>query len=258
MSGSVRLRNELVIQDGPLTLMRDRGGGPVADVWILEDRALLTQLRQHDDVLDDGERRRADLLRHAEQQATFVASHVALRLLLARYLGRDPSTLALIRDARGRPRLLGSPASFSLTRVTRGTAIAIARCDVGIDLDTVSSHELMADVLAWLHPSDRFEVLRQPAPLRPLALAACWTRLEALLKATGRGLDGAAARLPVGASPVPRVVSGHHLESVRTETGYVASVALSLAVSRGFDHNPATATASRVLHYKAAQQGPDD
>ncbi|MFC9295345.1 4'-phosphopantetheinyl transferase family protein [Streptomyces sp. NPDC057011] len=186
------------------------------------------------ELLDAEERRRARARRSAADRAVYVAAHAALRLLLGAYLAADPAGITFVREdcpgcggPHGRPALPGAPVHFSLSH-TRGLALlAFADSPVGADVEEVPSGDRLPEVPAALHPRERAELAALAPGPRAAAFARCWTRKEALLKGTGRGIDArlmAATRVGVGPAPVAQ--PGWRLTDLRVPAGYAAACAV--------------------------------
>jgi 4'-phosphopantetheinyl transferase len=150
---------------------------------VQELRALLAP-----DELARARRLRTDHLRDA-----FVVGRGRLRQILGVALGCPPPALRLGVDAGGKPRLDGPEGKrlrFNATH-SRGLMLCAVTLDhaVGIDVEYVSpdvqSEELAARFLA---PAEQGAIAALPAAARRGAFVACWTRKEAVLKATGDGL----------------------------------------------------------------------
>jgi 4'-phosphopantetheinyl transferase len=114
----------------------------------------------------------------------------ALRITLARWLGRAPETLLIVSDFAGKPQLEDGAAHFSVTS-SRDCGL-IALTDLGAlgvdvecvrpldDLDAISARSFSADAAR--------EVSVERGELKLAAFFRHWTRLEARLKASGIGL----------------------------------------------------------------------
>ena len=102
---------------------------------------------------------------------------------LLRAAGISPEKL--IRNAHGKPEIPGGPCVSLSHHSGRFAALAVADLPVGVDMEPVTDRKpiiprrfLLSNELEWLgeHPS-------------PERFARLWTRLEAALKADGRGFD---------------------------------------------------------------------
>lgn len=152
-------------------------------------------------TLATGEIARAKRYRFKADRERFVAARGALRTLLGWYLGIEPGQVAFRHDPHGKPALDAAAAPsglrFNLSHSCGLALIAIARGrEVGIDVEHVRPD--LADE-SLLEPADAAALRALPPEARPRAFVTWWTRKEALAKATGLGLPGAAGG---GAPPV--------------------------------------------------------
>ncbi|MEU9300266.1 4'-phosphopantetheinyl transferase superfamily protein [Streptomyces sp. NPDC048269] len=184
-------------------------------------------------LLDPGERERAGrLLRPADRQR-YLASHVALRVLLGGYLGLAPERVSLVREKcpccggpHGRPAVDGGGVHFSLSHSGDVAYLAFSGVPVGVDVEETPGVDAVADVLPLLHPAEVAELSALPEPARRPALARVWCRKEACLKAEGTGLARGLAEPYVGSTPVPAPVPGWTVRDLPAPTGYAAALAV--------------------------------
>lgn len=195
-------------------------------------------------VLDAGERRRAAALRRPGARAAYVTAHAALRRLLGVYLGVPGARVPLIRlpcpgcgEPHGRPVLAGPDGAwlhFSLSHTGPVAMLAVAGAPVGVDVERVPAAGLAADAAAALHPADRAELAALPPEARPAAFARCWTRTEAMVKATGEGLSGPGlTAVRRGAAERPARVAGWRLLDIAAPPGHAAACALPVSRTEG-------------------------
>ncbi|MBT2393079.1 4'-phosphopantetheinyl transferase superfamily protein [Streptomyces sp. ISL-1] len=189
----------------------------------------------HRHLLDAEESARLDaFLRDADRDAYAVA-HVALRRLLGERLGQAPEAVTLSREPcahcggpHGRPVVPGDAVHFSLSHTSGLVMIALAGVPVGVDVEGVPDPGTVADVASQLHPRERKELAALPTAQLPAAFARCWTRKEALLKATGVGLNEELSLTYVGAGPQPAANADWLLSDLPTYPGYTAAIAVRL------------------------------
>jgi len=148
-------------------------------------------------VLSGGERSRAAALRGEALRRRYVASHAAVRRLLAALVGGTPAALPIARGPNGKPELPGGP-RFSLSHSGDLALVAIDPLhEVGVDVEQVRPVREADDIAArWFSPEER-AILRAAGADGGAAFARLWTRREAWLKALGVGLDEALAGRPV-------------------------------------------------------------
>ncbi len=152
---------------------------------------------EHRTLLSPDERVRAERYRFAIDRRRFVAGRAILRMLLGRYLCREPADLGFVEGAHGKPRLVddGRPSEelqFNVSHADELALYAVGRGGaVGIDVERVREipdWEGIADT--FFEPQERARLHRLTADRRRLAFLQAWTRREALLKASGDGLSG--------------------------------------------------------------------
>jgi phosphopantetheinyl transferase len=127
-------------------------------------------------------------LRRAEDRINLIIGRNLLHHLICPY--NKPNSCTVEIGENGKPFIRNGP-SFNLSH--SGSFVAIAVCSagrVGIDIETfdhlVDSNELLPIVT---HPVERCIVQSRANELQQqMMFRRCWTRKEALLKATGDGL----------------------------------------------------------------------
>ena len=178
-------------------------------------------------VLSPEERARAARFLRAEDRARFVASHAALRLILARALAADPRALAFVPGPAGKPGLAGTRLAFNLSHSgTRALVGLSTEACIGVDLEVLRPMPDGVRIARNTFAPDEAEALAAlPPAARDRAFMAVWTRKEAVVKAIGAGLsmplDRFSVSLPPGPAALLRIAGGpetpadwtlHHLE----------------------------------------------
>ncbi|MEV7414439.1 4'-phosphopantetheinyl transferase superfamily protein [Streptomyces sp. NPDC089919] len=185
------------------------------------------------DVLVAEERTRAAALRVPADRECYLATHVALRLLLGAYLDLSPREVPLMRipcpccgGPHGRPSVAGHPLHYSISHSGSLGLLAFAATPVGVDTETVPPARAVREASDALHPQELAELALLPEPARPTAFSRAWVRKEAYLKGLGIGLaDDPAARY-VGTGIEPAVPGpGWRLADVAVVRGFSAAVA---------------------------------
>jgi 4'-phosphopantetheinyl transferase len=150
--------------------------------------------------LDAGEARRLDRITRAELRREFLTSRVLVKTLVAELAAVDPQdvrlgyTCALCGESHGRP-VVTSPAEarrvdVSLAHAGERVVVAGSRvAPVGVDVEPVSATGFEGFDAVALTPTERRRLRRLDEGRRRLARAALWARKEALLKASGEGLN---------------------------------------------------------------------
>jgi len=144
------------------------------------------------------EHARASALVRPGDGARWAASRVALRGILASYLGVDPNGLTFERSLGGKPWVRGAPElHYNLTHSFDLAICAVGAIELGVDVEKIRTAPLAAGVAAG--------IVSPAGPIRPDEGASAeldWvfftsrTRVEAALKASGEGLSAIDRRAP--------------------------------------------------------------
>ena len=162
-------------------------------VWLLEIPGLAALRPRLPALLEPEELARAERFRFDLDRDRFALCRAALRLVLARYVGRPPETLRFGEGPQGKPHLLagGFPTiEFNLAHSGELGILAIAGRAVGVDVERNDPERSGADVARRFFAADEVDRLGGLPPReRSDAFFSCWTRKEAYLKARGEGLS---------------------------------------------------------------------
>ena len=198
-------------------------------------------LGQMEKFLSAEERARAGRFHFAQDRRRFVAGRGVLRTLLGRYLGLEPAYVRFSLGPYGKPYLAEGMGDggmcFNLAH--SGEIALYAFClhrQVGVDVEQLRFIDDAGQVASQFFSAHERTVWDSvPMEQKQEAFYNCWTRKEAYIKATGRGLSerldlidvslvpGAPAELlSVGASREEAL--RWSLTSLRPGEGYVAAL----------------------------------
>jgi 4'-phosphopantetheinyl transferase len=155
--------------------------GASVDVWFgMRPRCALPP--SFEESLSPAESARAARFATGELRANYVFAHGFLRCVLARYLLCNPAGVEILEGERGKPHLRGGTPWFNLSHSGATAAVAVTLAGpVGIDVEEIRVVPERDRIAAQYFP-----------PGEEGTFFERWTRLEALAKATGRGLAEAA------------------------------------------------------------------
>jgi len=192
--------------------------------------------------LSDDERQRADKFYFDRDRRRFIACRGRQRLILSRYLNVALGDIKFRYSSQGKPTLdiPESDAAIEFNTSNSSKLALFAICterEVGVDIEHVrplSDYEGLAH--RFYAPLERKDLASLPEQQRLVAFFNCWTRKEAMLKATGTGLSFPLDQVVVSLLPgdPARLVSLqsdsatnenwclHHLDPA---DGYVAALA---------------------------------
>ena len=207
-------------------------GGAIFRLAVAGSQALTPQAMA---VLQPEELRRAQRYHRAEDHHRFLLGRAALRLVLGAYVGRPPISLHLEPGPNKKPRLREAPAlHYNVSHAGDCVLLAVASAEVGIDVERLDPLFAFQDVLDYsFSPAERAFIERSRVPYQ--AFYQLWTRKEAFVKATGRGIDAEFDQVPaldgqyqlVDVGGVPRWV----VSSFEAAVGYAAAVAYPAALT---------------------------
>jgi 4'-phosphopantetheinyl transferase len=203
------------------------------------DQESYCRLRQ---LLSPDEISRADAFRFERHRKQYVIGRGLLRMLLASYLHSRPSELRFQYTATGKPELVLSDTQSNLqfNLAHSGAIILLAFTldrKIGIDIEEIRS-DIEIDEISqrFFSPGERGWLACLPLPRRYHAFFRCWTRKEALLKATGEGLSVSLDSFDVFSNPEAdtcRLETADRrnwlIQDVDLEPGYAAALAIEYA-----------------------------
>ncbi|MCJ2132804.1 4'-phosphopantetheinyl transferase superfamily protein [Methylobacterium sp. J-026] len=206
-----------------------------ADVWLVDLALSPNRLARCAHVLDRPEQDRAERFLRPADRARFIASHAALRLILAQARGCAPSQIRLIARPGGKPELIspaGGGADFNLSH--SGSRALVGLCDaaaIGVDIEGLRPiPDALRIARAHFAADEAGALAALPPEMIGPAFFGLWTRKEAVVKALGTGLSAPLDRFSVTLPPTPpRLLRGGDpwtLASVEAGPLYAATVAV--------------------------------
>jgi 4'-phosphopantetheinyl transferase len=205
------------------------------------------------DLLDEEERHRHDGFLRAEDRGLFLVSHALTRIVTAHHVAIAPRAVRYVSKVATyeKPRFGDAAAEleFSISHSGACIVVAISRAvTLGVDVERVAATGPDAALLASvLCGAEQEAFMAMPSPSRPWAFCRYWTRKEAVLKATGDGLEISPARIAVTAprtaaalvrwSGPGRPASSVHLYDLDAPPGYAASLATLAEQLECTDHD---------------------
>lgn len=137
-------------------------------------------------TVDDEHARAARFLR-PEDSLRNLLGRTLLRRVASHYGGMDPRQ-AIRSNTWGKPELAGCTVGCNISHAGAQVWAAVApHAHVGIDVESAKAPSELHDIAAGFHP-DEVAALRK-MPDAKTATIRCWSRKEAVSKATGMGLS---------------------------------------------------------------------
>jgi len=166
-------------------------------VWRLHLAGTYALTPLNNGLLNTAEQQRAISYHQDKDRRRFVLSRAALRCVLSRYTGIAAAGIVFATGSNKKPYLPGSPIPLHYNVAHAGEYVLIAVSDmaVGVDTEYISPAFDHADIVETSFSAEEREaVTENAAPKR--TFFQCWTRKEALLKATGKGMDDGLPLVP--------------------------------------------------------------
>jgi 4'-phosphopantetheinyl transferase len=194
-------------------------------------------------LLGPDEVARAGRFRRPGDRERFVIAHALVRTVLASYLGTAARQLRFDTGRWGKPFVVvphgAPPLRYNLSHTDDAIVLAVARRTVGVDVECWSN-DIAYDELAAIvfSPAERRELARARGAAKQRAFFTGWTRKEAYLKATGRGLSAGLDHFDVSLDPAsrtpllddrlePRSPQRWTMRDLTVEPGYSASLVVA-------------------------------
>jgi 4'-phosphopantetheinyl transferase len=181
---------------------------PTIHVWTASLAASSKDLDQHRTVLSADELARAARFHFDVHRYRFVVGRGILRRLLSRYTGQDPAAIELFYGRHGKPRLHGYDLHFNLSHSEDRVVFAFTRiAPVGVDVECFRLIPEMTQIAESFFSPLEFKAMSAiPYPERNTAFLRCWTRKEAIIKASGAGLGCGRAGFDVSLEATAQVI----------------------------------------------------
>jgi 4'-phosphopantetheinyl transferase len=157
----------------------------------LDEPVEWNQLRE---ILSSPERQRAARFYFKKDEQEYSLTRAALRKIIGDYINLPPDRIEFSYETNGKPALAKHLSYFNLkfnVSHTKGMAlIAIGfRQRVGVDIEFIRPDLVTAQTARLFFSAEEFEIFQKlPEAARVKSFFLCWTRKEALVKATGDGL----------------------------------------------------------------------
>ena len=147
-------------------------------------------------ILLPAELTRAQRYYQVNDQKKFIICRALLKILLSKSTQTEVTSIYLSYYSNKKPYLPSHPAlCFNIAHAGNYAVLAIADYAIGVDIEQVKDNFSFWEILSHLFSPTEAALVRH-APDEAQAFYTLWTRKEALVKATGKGIDDNFARVP--------------------------------------------------------------
>ena len=171
-----------------------------SSVWKLRINELISSVDHLFSLLHQEEKNKASLFKFEKDKKAYIIRWGILKLLLAKYVQKDPSDIRLIKGENNKPLLLqqitDTPLFFNLSHSDDLVLIAISEQEIGIDAEKINRTIQYSDLLATLFTDHEKEMIIDAADPYPM-FYTYFTRKESVAKATAKGISDSIADIPV-------------------------------------------------------------
>lgn len=194
-------------------------------------------------LLSEDEVARADRFVSKSTADGWQVCRARLRQILASYCEVEANAIRFTKQENGKPviaaGLCDADLHFNLSHSHHLAVVSVTKVGaIGVDVEylrTIGNWERVAARFFSAHEQAQLALVG--ADLRPRAFYECWTRKEAVIKATGEGLSASLDSFDVSLGPGVQAAvladrSGHsddklwQMDHFEPETGYVAAFAV--------------------------------
>lgn len=164
-------------------------------LWRLNLQARACGVEKWKSILSADEKSRAARYHREIDRQYFIAGRATLRQILGCYLKTDPAALTFAYSEKEKPSVGGAQAAagieFNISHSGSIALLAFARQrEIGVDVEQIRHDFDTAKIAArFFSAAEQKELAALPEEQRSEAFFLCWTRKEAYIKATGKGLS---------------------------------------------------------------------
>lgn len=202
------------------------------DIWRINIRENLKAFDILHSALNAEEITRANRFFYEKDKNRHIVGHGAMRIILGRYLNQSPSSIEFEYEMNKKPFIANKiNLHFNLSHSGNWILLAIANSPVGVDTELINPAFEYKDVMeGYFSPPEIRFISKDKSAERFYLL---WTRKEAQIKGTGKGLDENIKLIPglAGTYHIDEDVISSDLEwlisSFNLDEEHIASVAAS-------------------------------
>ena len=176
-------------------------------VWHFSVSESLTEIPNLTTLLSVDEKQRLDTYKYPKDKTRFVIARARLRQVLERYTNTPAASITFHYTQYKKP-FVNDPIQFNISHTNTDIVIAIAKHDVGIDIETIKEQKQALNIAKRFFCPEEYATL---SGLKPSQVANVfyhiWTQKEAIVKALGKGLFHDIKNIQVSTQIPPQIIS---------------------------------------------------
>ncbi len=165
--------------------------GASVHVWRIQVSACAGMVSSLLSVLGPGEKERASTYPNEKDKHRFIICRGALRILLGKYTGNKPQDIHLTLGKNKKPFIRLDPSvdiQFNVAHSGDWILIAISDNPVGIDIEFIDGAFFYSEMLPVCFSKAEIDYITN-SEIPHATFYLLWTRKEALVKASGQGIE---------------------------------------------------------------------
>ncbi len=156
-------------------------------------QGLVSKLLHH---LDETELKRAQKYHFEKDSNSFIIRRALLKIALAEYIGLQIDQITITKHQNKKPYLSSHPSIFFNVSHTKEYAlIVIASVSVGVDVEKIDIENDYSDTIKHIFNKTDRDILTATRNQKR-TFFTFWTRKEAIVKATGKGISDDFIKIP--------------------------------------------------------------
>jgi 4'-phosphopantetheinyl transferase len=204
-----------------------------ANIWLINVSDHIHLLSEAAVILDEAEKERAEKYRKQEDKNRFILGRIVLRKLLAELLQCQPEEVPIVISKHKKPVLASTsaaPIHFSLSHSGDYILIGISKNEIGVDIEHTDTAFEYKNVMQHSFNTEEISFINDDESQASFNFYLLWTRKEALLKATGKGLTNKLSLITAvdGKQEISQEVidstNNYTISSVSINDKYIASI----------------------------------
>ena|SRR3990167_8014785 len=208
-------------------------------IWVADLSRQFNQIKQRVKALTPDELERANRFRAAIHQNRFIASRYLLRTVLGKYLDLPPQEIRLAYTKFNKPYLTDPNTSlrFNLAHSEDQAILGItSHYNIGVDIEKIRIKYPQKIAERFFHKKEYDGLNQLPEKDQASGFFRVWSRKEAIIKATGKGLSMPLSSFYVSLDKDSEIITidnqSWSLTSLEIHPGYQAAVASNQKIEK--------------------------